>query len=175
MENKEIIERLGSLMRLDHDAVLAYNRAIDDISTRSIKTALQRFRSDHERHVGTLGDMIRNAGGEPPSLSRDARGVFLEGMTAIQSEMGERAALKACETGEKYVNYKYNQAVNDDFPRHVKQLLERNYDDEKRHLAYIQERLQAMPRKAHLGRTIGLGALGVAAGMVIWRQIAART
>ncbi len=175
MDNKEIAERLGSLMRLDHDAVLAYNRAIDDISTRSIKAALQRFRSDHERHVSNLSDMIRNEGGEPPSLSRDARGVFLEGMTAVQSEMGERAALKACETGEKYVNYKYNQAVNDDFPRHVKQLLERNYDDEKHHLTYIQERLQAMPKKARLGRTIGLGALGVAAGMVIWRQIAART
>ncbi len=175
MDNKEVVERLGSLMRLDHDAVLAYNRAIDDIATRSIKAALQRFRSDHERHVGNLSDMVRNEGGEPPSLSRDARGVFLEGMTAVQSEMGERAALKACETGEKYVNYKYNQAVNDDFPRHVKQLLERNYDDEKHHLAYIQERLQAMPRKMSIGRTIGLGALGVAAGMVIWRQIAART
>jgi hypothetical protein len=117
--------------------------------------------------------LIRTQGAELPEPAPDIRDVFLEGMSAIRSKMGEWSTLKACDTGEKYVNYKYNQAANEDSPADVKNMIESNYADEKRHLAYVQEKLQAMPSSS-MGRRIGLGALGLAAGVVIWRQIAAR-
>ena len=173
MERQEVAEKLSSLMKLDQDAIQAYTRAIESVKHRDLRNSLRRFRADHEHHVQGYRTTIRTLGAEAPEATPDVRGVFLEGMTAIQSKMGEWGTLKACETGEKYVNYKYNQAANEDFPPDAKSMIEGNYADEKRHLSYIQERLQAMP-SSRIGRRIGLGALGVAAGVVIWRQIAAR-
>jgi rubrerythrin len=170
MDPRGIIERLRSLTRLEHDAVRAYTRAIDNARTRDVKNALQRFRTDHERHVVDLTDAIIQLGGNPPELSREARGVFLEGMTAGQSRMGERLALRACGTGEKFVNYKYEQVAGEDFPPDIRALIDRNFADEQRHLAFVQERLQAAPPR-RIRRAIGLGALGVAAGVVLWRLL----
>ena len=53
-------------------------------------------------------------------------------------------------------------------------LIERHYADERRHLAFIESRLGVAASGLGLGRTIGLLALGVAAGAVIGRQIASR-
>ncbi len=173
MESRELIERLGSIMKLDNDAMLAYDRAIEALKARDIADTMLRFRSDHERHVKEIGETIRRLGGQPAELTPDLRGVFLEGLTSISGKVGDGSTLMACETGEKYVNYKYGQAVNEDFPPDVMALLERNYRDEKRHLSSIEQKLQQVPGR-RIGKTIGLGALGVAAGVVIWRQIATR-
>jgi len=173
MERQEVVDRLSSLMKLDQDAVRAYTRAMENLKHRDLRDSLRRFCADHERHVEGYGSMIRGYGAEAPEPAADARGVFLEGMTAVQSKMGEWSALKACETGEKYVNYKYNQAASEDFPADVKSMIEGNYADEKRHLGYIQKRLEVAPGRRR-GRAIGLGALGLAAGVVIWRQMTAR-
>lgn len=175
MDGKDVTERLVSLMWLDHDAVLAYKRGIDLVHSPVLKVALQRFREDHQRHLVDLGTAITREGGKRPALSREAKGVFLGGMTAVESTSGESEVLAACETGEKYVNYKYSQAAYDDFPLHIKRLIERNYRDEKRHLLYMQERLRTVPKRLTLAGKLGLGMLGVAAGAVLWCRIIGRS
>ena len=173
MERQELADKLSSLMRLDQDAARAYTKAIENLKRRDLRDSLRRFQADHERHAEGYRSMIRAPSAEALEPAADARGVFLEGMTAIQSKIGEWSALKACETGEKYVNYKYDQVANEDFPPDVRSMIESNYADEKRHLSDIQKRLQVAPSRRR-GRAIGLGALGLAAGVVIWRQMAAR-
>jgi uncharacterized protein (TIGR02284 family) len=174
MESREVIDRLSSLMKLDHDAVSAYEKAVTAVRSREVRDTLRRFLQDHERHVKDLGDAIRKEGGEPPELSQSLRGVFLEGMTAAEGAIGERGVLSACETGEKYVNYKYKQAADEDFPARIMVIIERHYADERRHLSYIESRLAVAASGLGVGKTIGILALGVAAGAVIGRQIASR-
>jgi uncharacterized protein (TIGR02284 family) len=174
MENREIIDRLSSLMKLDYDAVLAYERAVASVKSGEVQDALRRIRQDHERHVRELGDAIRREGGEPPELSKAVHGVFLEGIAAVTGAIGERPVLSACETGEKYVNYKYRQAAGEELPSRVMVMVEKNYADERRHLSYIERRLAVAAAGLGVGKTIGILALGVAAGAVIGRQIASR-
>ncbi len=174
MDRNEVIDRLKSLMKLDYDAVLAYNMACDNVRTREVRGMLQEFRRHHERHVKDLGDAIRREGGEPFELSKGVRGVFLEGMTAVTKEMGERAVLRACETGEKYMNYKYGQAAVEKFRLPIAEFIKRNYADERRHLSYVEKRLTVTTARWGIGKTIGIGAVGAAAGVALWRRIASR-
>ncbi len=176
MDRSEMIDRLTSLMKLDYDAALAYNKAREGAKTREVQTMVQEFRANHERHIKDLGDAIRRQGEEPAELSREVRGVFLEGMTAVTKEMGERALLRACETGEKYINYKYGQATKEDFSPPLLDLIHRNYADERRHLSHLEKRLTASAARWRLGKTIGLGAIGAGAlaGVALWRRLASR-
>ncbi len=171
MNPKDAIETLRSLAKLDYDAVQAYGKAIDHVRTPGIKSALVRFKEDHERHVKDLTDLTRKQGGLSPELSIDVRGVFLTGMTAIQAKLGEWAALKACETGEKYTNFEYGEAFKRDFPFEVMRVIQKNYMDERHHLSYVQHILRTR-RSLGLGKAVGLGALGAAAGLVVWRRFA---
>jgi hypothetical protein len=45
------------------------------------------------------------------------------------------------ETNEKLTNKKYKEACEKDLPLHVKDLMQRNYEDEQVHLAYVEQQL----------------------------------
>ena len=46
------------------------------------------------------------------------------------------------QSNEKTTNKKYSQALEPELPADVRALVEMNYSDEKRHLAYIEEQLR---------------------------------
>ena len=137
------IKTLNNLVQLDYDAVLAYTRAINGVQPEhpDIRTRLAEFRSDHERHIRELTDVIVALGGTPPERSRDFKGILIEGMTAAEAALGTEWALRAMRTNEKLTNKRYDDALEIDLPPDVMQLIARNRDDERRHLAWIQEAL----------------------------------
>ncbi len=139
MNSKEVADRLRSLCQLDIDAIHAYNKAVEHISEMDIKNAIVKFRDDHERHVKDLSDQIRSYGGNPPGFSKDFKGFMLQAFTSIRSVTGTEGALKAMQGGEKMTNKSYGDAVSQDFPPMVMGLLKRNYEDEQRHLSYIEQ------------------------------------
>ncbi len=141
MDNKEIADKLISLCQLDIDAIHAYNKANGHIDQMDIKNSVAKFQGDHERHVKELSDMIRSHGSEPPRFSKDFKGFMLQAFASIRSITGTEGALKALRSGEKMTNSAYNDAVSQDFPPLVMALLRRNYEDEQRHLNYIDQAL----------------------------------
>jgi len=141
MNNNEICDYLNKLIQLDFDASRAYKQAIDEIDDPQVKATIRTFQADHDRHCSDLSYKVETLGGTPIELKRDIKGAFLEGLTAIRSATGTDGALKAMESNEKLTNKKYSQAMEQDFPFDVKDVIRRNYDDEQRHLAYIQEEL----------------------------------
>lgn len=137
MNEKNLIDRLSSLMQLDIDAVHAYGQAIDNIKDPAIKNELSMFRDDHERHISDLSLAITNLGGKPPEHSRDFKGFLIEGFTALRSVTGTEGALKAMKGNEELTNKTYREALNLQLPPDARDIVERNYHDEQRHLAYI--------------------------------------
>jgi uncharacterized protein (TIGR02284 family) len=137
VETQQVIERLESLMQLDHNAVQAYEQAIARIDIPAVREKLEEFRADHERHIVDLDVSIRQLGGEPEELSRDLKGTLLEGFTALRSVAGTEGALKAMKTNEQLTNRQYDDALSLDLPQEIREVLERNRDDERRHLAFI--------------------------------------
>jgi uncharacterized protein (TIGR02284 family) len=139
MGNRKFIEDLKSLVQLDFDAVQAYDQATSHITEDHVRHTLVSFRSDHERHITELSQIITEFGEVPPKLSRDIKGFILEGLTSLQSLMGTKAALIAMKTNENIVNRRYRKALDSlSMPTAVRNAVLKNYEDEKRHLAYIE-------------------------------------
>lgn len=154
MNKEELINRLNAIVQLDIDAYHAYEQAIEAIDELEIRTKLELYRDDHHRHVTELSRAIRQLGGEPPEFTKDLKGEFIEGITKVQSMMGTQSALKAMETNEKLTNKTYAQATELDIPAAIRDIIDRGYNDEKKHLAYISNALatRAWERQpAHAG------------------------
>lgn len=133
------VDELNDLIQLDFDAVQAYQQAIDRIERddAEVRADLERFRADHERHITDLGAAIRALGHEPKEVGRDLKGVLLEGMTALRSATGTLGALKAMRMNEKLTNKSYARAAEVRLPLVAREVVARNLDDERRHLAAI--------------------------------------
>lgn len=142
MDTSEIIDKLSDLAQLDVDAFHAYGQAIDNVEEMDLRSHLERYQSDHERHYVELSRIIREHGGNPPEFSRDFKGYLIEGFTSLRSAMGTKSALKAMKTNEEMTNRKYSQASGDmRFPVALRPILERFYGDEKTHLSWIEQTL----------------------------------
>lgn len=142
MEHKELIKDLYDLAQLDIDAARAYKQALDNIDHPTIHSQISSFKADHLRHIDDLSAIIRRMGGNPPDFSPDFKGFFIEGFTAIRSMTGTEGALKAMRGNEKLTNRAYEKALKWDMPADVRMIIEKNFSDEQRHLAYIEQAIE---------------------------------
>lgn len=146
MRGKNAIDKLNDLIQLDVDAVQAYDHAIKNVEYDDIRKRFSEFQDDHRAHIRNLAEMVQKLGGTPVKLEPSIKGYLLEGLTALRSATGTKAALEAMRTNEKLTNKKYEEAVGQDFAEEVTKLLRINLAQEQQHLAYIEEIL-AIPRR----------------------------
>jgi rubrerythrin len=139
MSNTDLGKRLVALAQLDIDAVRAYTQAIEKIDVEAIRGRLENFRRDHERHIVDLTPHIRRLGEQAPENTPDLKGYFIEGMTALRSITGTEGALKAMRMNEQLTNARYEAALQSDMPADVRTLVQKNREDERRHLKYIEQ------------------------------------
>ena len=139
MDSKEIIGKLTDLVKLDIDAVHAYGQVIKNVDIHDVREQIVKFQGDHERHITDLSDAIRSLGGQPPEFSKDFKGYLLEGFTSLRSMTGTEGSLKALKSAEEMTNKKYGNARSWDMPANVMSIIQRNYEDEQRHLSYVNQ------------------------------------
>jgi uncharacterized protein DUF2383 len=169
MNEKATLTLLESLAQLDVDAFFAYGQAIEAIEMPNVRRRLMAFRRDHKRHYDELSGEIRRLGGTPPDFGRDAKGVAIEGYTAIRSGMSQVGALRAMKTNEGMTNAQYEAALQQDLPPRLATLIKRNRNDERRHLAYVSRIL--VERRGELASgilerpSLLLGATALLAGI----------
>jgi rubrerythrin len=140
LDDDEIIKTLNDLIQLDYDAIKAYDQALDrvDEADEEVRSDLELFKLDHERHVTDLAQVVRDLGGQHEEASRDVKGVLLEGLTALRSVTGTVGALKAMRMNEKLTNKSYAKASELQLSPIARMVVDRNLADERRHLAAIQ-------------------------------------
>lgn len=138
---KDVADLLNSLIEIDLDAVEAYEAAIERIDDEGDKARLTGFMNDHERHVRELQPLVTELG-EKPVDKPDIKRVLTKGKVVLAGLAGDRAILLAMKTNEDDTNTAYDRAVGrDDVPAHMRDVLVRNRDDERRHREYIEQRL----------------------------------
>jgi uncharacterized protein (TIGR02284 family) len=137
------VKLLDSLIKLDTDAVSAYQSAINELGADpQSQQKLREFMGDHERHIRDLTSEVAKLGATPAKATPDLKGFFLKGFTAIRSAMGVEQALKAMQTNEELTNRNYHDALqNPVLPASARAVVQRNYEDEQRHLRWINERI----------------------------------
>jgi uncharacterized protein (TIGR02284 family) len=142
LRTEDIIEECNDLIRFDHDAIGAYDEAIDSVDEPMIKEQLLRFRGDHERHVLDLSAVVRRLGGDPPERP-GFRGILRKTMTKVAGLAGTEMTLRAMRSNEEVLNKQYNERLQKAFPAEILDIIRRNYIDEQKHLAWVEHALQS--------------------------------
>jgi hypothetical protein len=141
MSNLEMAEVLQSLVQMDVGASRAYGQAIENIELIALREKFQKFRSDHEQHVLMLNKVIHALGIVPPGYSQDFKGLLMEGWAAFRGSTGIEGALKAMKTNAEHITKKYREASALPFTPHIGTLVERNYQNVRMHLEFIEKAL----------------------------------
>jgi|SRR5580698_5687270 uncharacterized protein (TIGR02284 family) len=140
---KVLAEHLNSLIELDFDAVEAYQAAIDRLSDPTDQAKLRQFMGDHERHITDLGPPVLELGGAP-AQKPDIKKILAKGKVVLAGIVGDRAILVAMKSNEETSTRTYRKASSEEgLPSHVRAILEQNFADEQRHLAWIESRLSS--------------------------------
>lgn len=146
--SEELAVEVGALIQLDIDATRALEQAIRGIEPEhpGLKRQLGIFRAEHERHVLELAALLSVRGHQPPPFRRDLRGVIVEGLTAARAAFGTLPALKAVRQMELRTNRRYEEGrrILDGLPPQMQLLIRRSHEDERRHLAFVEQALAAI-------------------------------
>lgn len=137
---QEHIEVLSRLVQIDIDAASCYDQALNRVTEGPVAGVLRTFRMDHQRHIDELSGAIRQLGGEPPRQA-DLSGRMLSGMTGLMAATGTVSALTVMESNEIVTSQAYEQALQASLPEHLRQIVARGREDERRHLERIREML----------------------------------
>jgi uncharacterized protein (TIGR02284 family) len=139
--DQKIIRQLNDLIELDFDAIEAYAAAIARLSDPEDKSQLGQFMGDHRRHVTDLTSIVEMLGAKAAAKA-DVKQVLTKGKVVIAGLLGERAVLEAMKSNEDMTNRVYEKATNEHgLPSHVREILERNLADERRHRAWLEQRI----------------------------------
>lgn len=141
-KESDLVHLLNKLIELDFDAIEAYRAAIDKVKDTTSKAKMQEFMGDHERHTRELAEAVRSMGSEPADKA-DYKKLLTKGKVVIAGLTGDRGVLIAMKSNEEDTNVAYERAVaRTDLPSSLRELLQKNLDDERRHREWLVRRLE---------------------------------
>jgi rubrerythrin len=153
MNRNDILDLLGSLLKVEYDAIQAYNQAIGGIDITNIREQLILFQNDHERHICILTTFIKEMNEKPFERPSTDKGFFVEGFTPIRSMFGIEGALQAMENDENITNRHYSDALLKELPTDIRTQISEIFGEEQRHLQYVEQALTGRiwePSETHL-------------------------
>lgn len=131
---------LHDLIKLEYDAIDAYDAAIERLDDSEAKDALAGFRKDHERHIADLTPHLSGMGGDVPTDS-GAKSILTEGKVKVAALIGDSAILAAMATNEVETEAAYRTASErDDIDTKLRDKLQQAMADESRHKKWMKER-----------------------------------
>jgi uncharacterized protein (TIGR02284 family) len=147
----KLVHHLNELISLDLDAIEAYEAAILRLSDAGDKAELGRFMADHRRHVTELTPLVLEIGGKA-ATSPDFKRVLTKGKVLVMAIAGDTGVLEAMKSNEETTTKVYDKArTHPDLPMEARTIIERNFADEQRHLAWLQQRLSGLRDKKKEG------------------------
>jgi hypothetical protein len=130
----EVLSGLNDLLQLDHDAIGAYEIAIEQLQNREHALQIEGYKRDHERHIRDLNDLILSLGGSPTNEPH-ATAPLKRAMQRIAAAAGDGALLLAWRANELQVMTKYDSYARKAvfWPTEAKRLVDQNALDEEKH------------------------------------------
>lgn len=139
-----VVAELNDLLKLDRDAVKAYDLAIGALSNPDYKRELIGFRADHERHIAELSQLVRSRGGEPATTPHATSSAFKLLVQAAGAAGDDRAILLAFKANERGARDRYRAAARAVHEGDVTATLARAAEDEARHYAWSLATLEEL-------------------------------
>ena len=141
----EVLDGLNDLLQLDHDAIAAYEIAMDRLANPDWVDQIASFMLDHERHVRQLNEVILELGGTPRNEPH-VTGPFREALQSLGALGGDRGVIVAFRANELQARRKYDRYASkaNRWPPNVKLVIDGNALDEERHFRWASEVLDGL-------------------------------
>ena len=127
--NKDLIEVLNDLIRINHDRTEGYHKAVEELKPTDIdlKTMFTNMANTSVQYSNALSTEVRNLGGNPATDSTQSGKLYRVWMD-IKSGITARdrkSVLALCEFGEDAALKAYNLALESDaeIPAEIRQLI----------------------------------------------------
>ena len=127
--NKDLIEVLNDLIRINHDRTEGYHKAVEELKPTDIdlKTMFSNMANTSVQYSNALSTEVRNLGGSPAVDSTQSGKLYRVWMD-IRSGISARdrkSVLALCEFGEDAALKAYNLALESDaeIPAEIRQLI----------------------------------------------------
>ena len=150
-KNNKVIGILNDLIRINHDRVVGYEKAIDELKDEDadLKTLFHRYTQDSKQFSNELTHEVTRLGGDPADGTTNSGKVYRVWMDLKSAITGKdrKTILNNCEFGEDAAQKAYDTALNadEDFEPSVRELLVRQKatlkagHDEVKRLRDLQE------------------------------------
>lgn len=127
--NKDLIEVLNDLIRINHDRTEGYHKAVEELKPTDIdlKTMFTNMANTSVQYANALSAEVRNLGGSPATDSTQSGKLYRVWMD-IKSGITARdrkSVLALCEFGEDAALKAYNLALESDaeIPADIRQII----------------------------------------------------
>lgn len=117
---EESIEILNDLIKINHDRVRGYEKAIEntDSMEAELRTLYSRLMEESHDYNRELSAMVENMGGQPATDTTVPGKIYHAWMDVKATFSGNdtKSTLAACEFGEDAAQKAYEKALEDDSP-----------------------------------------------------------
>lgn len=127
--NKEIVEVLNDLIRINRDRIAGYEKAVENLEEGDavLRTLFYQLSDESEKMKEELAAEVRSLGGDPADNSTISGKVYRVWMDIKDAFAGDdaKSALEACEYGEDAAQKAYAEAISDsaNFPDNIQRLI----------------------------------------------------
>jgi uncharacterized protein (TIGR02284 family) len=116
MENEKVIGILNDLVRINHDRVVGYEKAIDELKDEDadLKTLFSRYITESRQYGQELTSEVARLGGDPADGTTNSGKVYRVWMDlkAVVTGKDRKTILSNCEFGEDAAQKAYDTALN---------------------------------------------------------------
>ena len=133
MDNNQVVATLNKLLETTKDGESGFRTCADAVKNNELKTVFEDSARKCDEGAKELEAKIRSLGKEP-AASGTAAGALHRAWTNIKSSvtgMSDYAVLAECERGEDVAKRVYEEALLEDLPHDVKELVHHQYQGVK--------------------------------------------
>lgn len=128
-ESKKVIGVLNDLIETCKDGEKGFKVCADDVKRPELKALLTDHAAECGKAAEELQAIVRRLGGDPEdntSVAGDLHRRWVD-LKSLVTGKDEKAVLNECERGEDVAKKSYKEALEQDLPADVRQIVERQY------------------------------------------------
>jgi uncharacterized protein (TIGR02284 family) len=117
-KNSKVVGVLNDLLRINHDRIVGYEKAIDELKDEDadLKTLFHRYTQESKQYGTELTHEVTRLGGDPADGTTNSGKVYRVWMDLKAAIAGKdrKTILENCEFGEDAAQKAYDMALNSD-------------------------------------------------------------
>jgi uncharacterized protein (TIGR02284 family) len=140
MDKDDIIDTLNDLIETSKDGEYGFRSCAEHASSSELKANFEKHAKECRRSAAELQSCVVQLGGEPEEKG-SASGSAHRGWVALRGSIAgysDQAMLDECERGEDAALERYRDALDEELPDAVRELVERQYQGVKRNHAEVR-------------------------------------